>query len=391
MMRYIVLFLLISLPVFAENVIFAQPTTTNTPRALGCDGGTLAVHGAQAFVLNSTTQITGVALYVSNWFGYGGESFHITIQNTSGGFPSGIASPYANKTQAFTAGSWTNFTFATAPNVSAGTYALVISPSTWCPGTNANIGMYNGSRKYSYGNTSSKDGSAAWALYPNGMGDLSAGQMAHFVYGNVVTPVIIGTNCTSCNIPLGDTTPPYTTADTTPTFRIQTSVEASCRIGSTNISYASMGSSRDCSGAGSTIHTCTLTSQDEIGVSSTYIYAACAGITDTHPLLMDITGLSETQVSGLDTGIQSSLVWPGSTVYNDQQVFLRNIANTQLLTTVDRVVVYGNQRWLLNFDNQTRLGLFNLTPAVYALDLLGNFSATDIAWRVSDFINSTKQ
>src|SRR3989344_4027929 len=70
----------------------------------------------------------------------------------------------------------------------------------------------------------------------------------------------------------------------------------------------------------------------------------------------------------IDLGIQQSSAWPEANVYNGQQVYLRNLNNDQILATVDRVVVYGNKRWIINYalPNESLVGLtFNITPVVY--------------------------
>lgn len=211
-------------------------------------------------------------------------------------------------------------------------------------------------------------------------------------------PLVTAINCTVCNVPAGDTTEPYTTSDTTPTFSLTTDTDATCRIGATNVNYSTMGSSRNCATTGSTSHTCTLTTQDELGTSNPTIYASCAaGDTETvsnssAKLPMDITSLSTTILDALDQGIQTSLVWPGATIYSSQQVYLRNLANTQALGTVDRVVVSGSQRWIFNVgsDTEAPLGLFNITPAVYSLELI-NVSSSNIQSKVSALINATKR
>ncbi|MBI4738194.1 hypothetical protein HY772_01305 [Candidatus Woesearchaeota archaeon] len=210
-------------------------------------------------------------------------------------------------------------------------------------------------------------------------------------------PNIASMNCTSCNIPFGDTTEPYTTSDTTPTFTFNTSVAANCSIADENWNYTTMGASRNCSSGDETlVHTCTLGVQDELIYKIDYVYISCANAVNnnqtwnaTTMLLMDITGLEANTSNAIDNGIQHSSIWPGATVYNDQQVYLRSLNNNQLLTTVDRVAVFGNQRWILNYENTTTIGLFNISPAVYVIDLV-NLSLSDIETHVANLINSTK-
>lgn len=232
----------------------------------------------------------------------------------------------------------------------------------------------------------------------------SRGEIQTFCYGNYSiavgpTPTVSAINCTSCNIPFGDDVAPYTTADTTPTFKFNTDVSANCRIDDADLNYSAMGNSRDCSGSGTNNHTCTLKPEDELIFPTDYVYFGCQNSVSWNESLLSTSGalqvgvenLSMTTLDALDSGIQHSLIWPGATVYTDQQVYLRNLQDQQLLTTVDRVAVYGSQRWLLNIAiNESTLGLFNISPAVYALDL-ANLSTEEIQRQVSGLINSTKR
>lgn len=212
----------------------------------------------------------------------------------------------------------------------------------------------------------------------------------------ITAPLISNINCTSCNIPDGDTTPPYTTSDTTPTFTFDTDVDSYCRIRDEDQNYTAMGSSRNCtSGEGEKEHTCTLTVQDELVSSTDYAYVSCANVNDinksnTTELLMNITDLDVNTSKAIDEGIESSVI-SGATTYSDQQVYLRDMSDNQVSATVDRVAIYGNQRWIFNvvIDNQPELGLFNITPAVYVLEM-ANISLTEIEDQVSIYINSTK-
>lgn len=209
-------------------------------------------------------------------------------------------------------------------------------------------------------------------------------------------PSIYAINCTSCNSPYNVS--PYTTADTTPTFRFLTEGGANCRIGDENQNYSAMTSGAgSCDGDGLTAHNCTLTVQDELVSSTDYVYLSCqsAGGAElanaSRALEMSITSLSGTVLDAFDRGIQSSVIWPGAVVYTNQQVYLRSLSNQQVLATVDKVAVYGNQRWILNngLDGENTLGLFNITPVVYVLDVV-NVSSTSITSQVSALINATK-
>jgi uncharacterized protein (DUF1499 family) len=212
-------------------------------------------------------------------------------------------------------------------------------------------------------------------------------------------PVIAAVNCTSCNIPLGDSSEPYTTSDTTPTFTFNTSVYANCRIAHSNMNYSDMGAARDCSsGQGTLQHTCTLGVSDGLSSSVDYVYLGCENFLNnnqtwnaTAVLLMDITDLEVNASKSIEQGIEMSSIWPGATIYSNQQVYLRNKNNDQVLGTVDKVAVYGNQRWLFNYiaDNESTIGLFNITPAVYVFEF-ANISLYEIKTQVSSLINSTK-
>jgi uncharacterized protein (DUF1499 family) len=213
-------------------------------------------------------------------------------------------------------------------------------------------------------------------------------------------PVVSAINCTSCDVPFGDNESPYTTSDTTPTFFFQTDVNANCRIGNVDQNYTALGDLRNCtSGEGTQAHTCSLTVPDELDSVQDYVYVGCINTANANESLlasatfeMNITDLSTNTSTAIDKGIQHSSIWPGATVYNNQQVYLRDLNNNQVLATVDRVAVFGNQRWIFNVgvDEEAQLGLFNITPAVYVLDLV-NVSLGSIQTQVSGLINATKR
>lgn len=81
----------------------------------------------------------------------------------------------------------------------------------------------------------------------------------------------------------------------------------------------------------------------------------------------------------------------GHTIYTDQQVYLRNASNAQVVGTVDKVVVKDNKRWLFNYLTGTDplIGLFNITPVVYSLEMQ-NLTTSQIQQRVGLLINATK-
>ena len=204
-------------------------------------------------------------------------------------------------------------------------------------------------------------------------------------------------NCTS-SFPSGDTTEPYTTSDTTPTFRFNTSFSADCRISDENVSYDEMNSSRDCAGQGTlNDHVCTLTEQDEIIYDNTVLYISCHNSSLDDPnasisLQMNITDLPVNRTKYMDLGISTSIIGGLATIYEDQKVFLRSADNSQVSATVDRALIYGDQRWLINYDNSTTLGLFNITPVVYVLEIgyPDPMTYSEIQSTVGTFINGTK-
>src|SRR3989344_432620 len=186
-------------------------------------------------------------------------------------------------------------------------------------------------------------------------------------------PFLYGFNCTSCGTPFGDNVTPYTTSDTTPTFRLNTDVSANCRVDDANLTYNQMTQAFDCSTTGGTSHMCSLNVSNQLVTSPDYVYVACSLVGDssasfTAELQMDITGIEESTDTAIDMGINHSTAWPNVTVYKDHPVSLRNLANQQFSGTVDRIVFYNNQRWIINYnpDNETAAGLtFNISPLIY--------------------------
>lgn len=213
----------------------------------------------------------------------------------------------------------------------------------------------------------------------------------YYLDNRTSTPEISAIVCSSSN----DTTAPYTTSDTTPTFAFETDVRANCRIGNMNLNFSSMGSSRDCQTTGQEYHVCSLTVDDELLTPDPILYVTCQNyysVNETNiSLQMNITDLDANSTRALQRGIEASSIYPDMTVYDNQQVYLRDVNNNQLLTTVDKLVVYGNQRWLFNYiaQNETPVGLFNITPVVYVLELQ-NMTLTNIKNKVKDYIDATR-
>jgi hypothetical protein len=169
-----------------------------------------------------------------------------------------------------------------------------------------------------------------------------------------------------------------------------------CRIGDTNNNYTTMSSSRDCdAGQNLSIHTCTLTVQDGLVDYNVSVYISCNynetnNATMSLPMLISSLELPNS-TEAIMQGIENSVVGQGATIYSNQKVYLRLLNGTNMITTVNKVVAYGNQRWLINYVNATgtTLGLFNITPVVYTLDMK-NMTAKAIRANVTAFINSTK-
>lgn len=91
----------------------------------------------------------------------------------------------------------------------------------------------------------------------------------------------------------------------------------------------------------------------------------------------------------MELAINASLT--GHTIYTDQRVYLRSSSNSQVVGTVDKLVVRGNKRWLFNYptgteDNTT--AWFNITPVIYSWQWQ-NRTATQIDHQVRHFIGNT--
>ena len=218
----------------------------------------------------------------------------------------------------------------------------------------------------------------------------------NITFSNVTfTNIITNATCTSCIPP--DNTPPYETDDTTPTFNIITNVASDCRIGNSNITYTAMGSTRNCThGDSQSNHTCTLSVSDAIVTSNSSIYVTCNSTLNVDVsinLSMFISSLEESpDLEAIQQGIENSIAWPGATVYTNQMMYLRAVNNSQIVWTIDKVVVYGNQRWLFNFANnsETVPNLFNISPIVYVLSMNDTITLSEVRSRVTELINNTR-
>lgn len=92
----------------------------------------------------------------------------------------------------------------------------------------------------------------------------------------------------------------------------------------------------------------------------------------------------------METGILSSL--PNASIYTTQQVYARNLSDSQVLGRFDKVALSGNQRWAFNYITgaDSFVNMFNITPALYTLEM-STTNSSQITDTVSKLINNTKQ
>lgn len=186
------------------------------------------------------------------------------------------------------------------------------------------------------------------------------------------------------------------TSDTTPTVYITTNQTAYCRIGVSDLNYTALGSNRDCSGGGSTEHTCTLSSLDELTYEISYLYIGCQDTsgnenkTSTSGALSINITLDNYVGKAIELGVRNSLTG-GYTVYTNQRVYARNSINTQSTGRFDKVVKKLNKIWAFNWISSTEsyINMFNITPVFYALEFANNTNAS-ITNQVELLINATK-
>jgi hypothetical protein len=93
----------------------------------------------------------------------------------------------------------------------------------------------------------------------------------------------------------------------------------------------------------------------------------------------------------ISQGILQSAIAESGTSYENKKVYLVDENNNQVTATVDKVITLGNQAWIFNYDNSTQYSLFNLTPAVYVLEMgyMENLTNSQISQKVASLINST--
>ena len=107
-------------------------------------------------------------------------------------------------------------------------------------------------------------------------------------------------------------------------------------------------------------------------------------------LSLTIVGLEADGISAIGTGIQNALL-SGYTNHTNQLVYARALDNTQDYGVFDRFAKKGNKAWAFNYvtNGEEHVGLFNLTPVLYVLELT-NQSTADITLTVEAMINATK-
>lgn len=189
---------------------------------------------------------------------------------------------------------------------------------------------------------------------------------------------IISYNCTSCDPP-GNASP-FTTDDTTPSFWVETNKDAVCAIADVDLNYTAMtenASYRNCTGT--ITHYCVLHPDDQLLINETdSLYIACRDTegnenssSTSGELIIDLSSYTETLgEDAIDAGIVTSTL-TSPTVYENQQVYIRNSNNNQAVGTFDRLVIKDDQRWAFNYKTaiETLINeLFNMTPIFYAAE-----------------------
>ncbi|MBI1935982.1 hypothetical protein HYS31_06085 [Candidatus Woesearchaeota archaeon] len=197
------------------------------------------------------------------------------------------------------------------------------------------------------------------------------------------------------------------TSSALPAVQFNTSENAWCAVAGSssstalNLNYTDMGSSRNCTGAasgeGSTLHFCTLTSQDEFVYDTSYLFISCndssgnQNLTSTSgSLKVSITGLESSRRDSIGIGIQNALL-SSYTNYTDLQIYARNLSNGQAKGTFDRAVKKGSKMWAFNGIgvSDTNVNMFNLTPVLYNLEF-ANTTSERIINLTEALINATK-
>jgi len=192
------------------------------------------------------------------------------------------------------------------------------------------------------------------------------------------------------------------TTDPTPTVTFITGVTSNCSIGRSDWNYSVMvanDSDTKCGTVDTINMTCTLPSTKALTSGSQNLYLSCVGAngaqsnTSTSGAL-NITWLAGSSIESLarttiETAANNVLVNPG--IYTNQQVYLRRVNGTQQLATFDKVVVYGTQRWAINYltGSDTYTGIKNLTPVLYVYEST-NMTMSQLQTDIETLFTSTK-
>ena len=188
-----------------------------------------------------------------------------------------------------------------------------------------------------------------------------------------------------------------------PTVKFNTSEDAWCAIGKSDLSYTNAGNSRNCTGAasgeGTKEHFCTLILEDEIITTNASIYISCKdannneNLTSTSgPLNISVSAsiLESNARAQLDLGASNALA-SGYSSFSDQKIYARNSANSQSTGRFDKVFKKLSRLWALNYLSgaDDYVNMVNITPVLYTLEL-SNKTRAQILNQTELLINATK-
>jgi hypothetical protein len=226
------------------------------------------------------------------------------------------------------------------------------------------IGAFFGDKSYEY--QGHLDEFAVWdeALNASQISDIYSHGNNHYRLDEIGVSGPVNLSNIVCTSPTpDDDTTPYSTKITTPTFTFDSNKNAWCKISNDDLNYSAM--SVNCTtGEGSQNHTCTLGSADELPtVGTDYVHISCTDGSLEHnsstnfDLEMDIIAQNETEARAvIASTISATLTSP--VIYSSQQLFLRYLDSTQVLTRFDKVAYEDSQYWAFNYitsgeDNDT--------------------------------------
>ncbi len=88
-------------------------------------------------------------------------------------------------------------------------------------------------------------------------------------------------------------------------------------------------------------------------------------------------------------GIRNAL--PSAIIYDEQQVYTRNVSNTQKLGKFDEFAMYSNKRWAFNYITmgESYTNMNNISNVLYVVEIT-NLPEAEITRQVEVFINATK-